>query len=274
MSPSPFSIKLRCFRWKCCADKTKPKRLVVRDCNYNVTTSWYYSYRPVDDDDVIERIQFFGQFTKVIRLNIEHVTCLIVDTRLLYVDAKVLNRFQQLKHLEFALVICQQVKTPKIILPHLKRLKIGCAAYHHLGTAIDAPELEILSCMKGLSGIKIPHSKSVKHLQIGDKQQNLKNFENVEVFSCFTPESIVADIFEQLPKLKKIHFVDGHYKDTCAKFLNFKETETAMNRLIEQKKSLGKNDLELRFLGEPLDDSSKMFKDYGFHDTFQRIFID
>lgn len=185
-----------------------------------------------------------------------------------------LNRLQQLRHLEFANFIFQSVAPPKIKLPHLKILKIECAAYNFDGTAIDAPNLEILSCGKGLRGIRISHTEKVKHREIGDTQDNLKHFENVEVFSCFHPKSIVTDIFEQLPKLKEIHLFDGHYRDICAKYLDFKETETAMNRLIEQKRSSGKTDLKLHFLGELLDDDSKMFEHYGFRETFKQIFKD
>lgn len=157
------------------------------------------------------------------------------------------------------------------MLPHLKILKINWAVYHD-ETTIEAPKLEILSCLRGLDRIKIPYHKSVKQLQIGDKQNHLKHFENVEVFSCFKTRSIITDIFDQLPKLKEIHLLDGHYKDKCANFLNFKETEIEMNRLIEQKKSLGKTDVKLHFLGESLDDDSKMFNDYGFHEKFKRVF--
>lgn len=248
-------------------------RLVLRYPRYNTVCWWYYSYSPIDNDDVLNRI-IFGQCFTAIPLNLEHLTCLIINTPLFYIDAKVLNRFQHLEHLEFLNLIFQEGGSPKITLPHLKVLQIGCAANNHDGSAVDAPGLEILSCDQGLSGIQIPHSKSVKHLQIGDKQRDLKKFENVEVFRCFEPESIITDLFAQLPKLKEIHFVDGHYKEICAKFLDFNETKTTINWLIEQKKSLGKAELKLHFLGELLDDDSKMFEDYKFNETFSRIFKD
>lgn len=125
----------------------------------------------------------------------------------------------------------------------------------------------------GLRDIRISHTKSIKHLQIDDKENKLKRFENVEIFKCFRPESIAIDILEQLPKLKEIHLVDGHYRDICGKFLDFNKTATAMNRLIEQKISLGKTDLKLYFLGELLDDGSKIFEDHGFREKFQQIFV-
>lgn len=233
-----------------------------------VSPNWY---RPIDDDDVIHRI-YFSQCFKLIPLNLDHVTCLILDTPFFYEDAKVLNRFNQLEHLEFPNLIFQEVSPPTINLPHLKVLKIACAAYKFDDSTVDAPNLEILSCFEGLRGIQVSHSKSVKHLQIGDKPPNLKGFENVEVFSCFRPESINADLFGQLPKLEEIHFVDGHYKGICAKYLNFNETKITMNQLIEQKKSLGKTELKLHFFGELLDNDNKTFEDYKFNETFKRIF--
>lgn len=268
--------ELRCFRWKCCADGSKPKRLVVRDSTYNVTKWWHYTYRPVDDDDVIQRFEYFVHCSSIFDLNllnIKQITYLIIDTPLVYMDVGILNRLQQLKHLEFINFIYQCTLPPQLVLPRLERLKINSASYHHDGTAIYAPKLEILSCLYGLSGVQILCPDSVKHLEIGDAQANLKNFKNVEIFSCFGPESIVADIYEQLPKLKEIHLIDGHYKDILrTKILSFEETAIAMNRLLEQKKSLGKNDLKLHFLGEPMDDHNKMFEDYGFHRKFERIF--
>lgn len=234
---------------------------------------WHHHFCPIDDDDVIYGVLFSLCF-KVIPLNLRHVKSLIINTPLFYADAKVLNLFKQLEQLEYRNWIWQQIRPPQIILPRLKVLKIGWAAYNHDGFTIDAPQLEILSCYIGLSGINFPHSKSIKRLQIGDTQHDLKKFENVEVFSCFTSESVVIDLLEQLPKLKEIHFVAGQFKDICAKYLNYNETEYKMQWLIERKRLLGKKELKLHFLGELLDDDAKTFKDYNFDVTFKQIFKD
>lgn len=260
------------YRWKNLADQTKPKRLVLTHPNYNRKPLWDLNYRPIDDD-VFNRI-YFGQCFKVLPLNLKHVKCLIINTPLFYEDAKVFNQFQQLEHLEFHSLIWEQVCPPQIILPNLKILRIESAAYNHGGCTIDAPKLETVSCNKGLDGIKFLHSKSVRHLEIGDIQSDLKKFVNVEVFSCFNLDSLIFDLLRQLPKLKEIHLVNDHYKDIYVKNLDFDKAKAKMQWQIECKKFLMKTELKLYFLGELLNDDAKTFEDYNFKETFKHIFND
>ncbi|KAJ6649157.1 hypothetical protein Bhyg_04390, partial [Pseudolycoriella hygida] len=206
-------------RWKESAEQARLKKVVLRCPDYRATRAWYYSYLPVDDDDIIYILSFVQ--CRNIPFSLVYLTALIIDIPLTYRDVSLLNLLQQLKHLEFQNLTYQEAPPPQIRLPLLNVLRINCAAYNRDGIAVHAPNLEVLSCMTGLSGIRFPHSESVKKLQIADRQ-TVNRFKNVEVFSCFNSVSIVSDLFVQLPKKKllgkinlKLHFLGVKSLTNC-----------------------------------------------------------
>lgn len=183
-----------------------------------------------------------------------------------------LNELKNLKHLELPNV---ETKTRiTLSLPNLKRFHVGSGSI-----TLDTPKLEILSRSDYLSDLEILHPKSIKQLYVRYCESDgvREELENVEIFKTTHFSMNIADFFACLPKLRSFEILDPEYCYEGEEMydsneeLSYEETCALMNGMLKMKRRLKRDDLELYFMGNRLDDNRK-FEKYDFdcicHDAF------
>ena len=181
----------------------------------------------------------------------------------LFEEFFLLNAFVRLEHLELASMLNMK---PKVLrLPNLKSFRV----HRNRGKlSIDSPKLQALCCVNGLDEVKIEHPSTITELKTS-KEENLRDFPNVEIFKCSSPYLTEAGhILNELPKLKEFRLVAD------APGLGRYETNTRLlaDSLIAERKKR-KSELKIFFMGHPLD-GDRRFDDYYFKARFPHLLSD
>lgn len=153
-------------------------------------------------------------------------------------DLTILNQFDKLERLEIEKVVLNTTKNDGDILltfPNLRSLVILIESDSTRKLLIiDAVKLETYKCGFHLRSVKLLHPTSVKHLAVADfDKEDLECFKAVEYLACNSVFSRLSkNIFEQLPKLKEIHY---NYQGIFVDYV-YQNLKPNMDALIPQRK--------------------------------------
>ena len=153
-------------------------------------------------------------------------------------DLAILNQFIKLERLEIEKVFLNTTKNDGDLLltfPNLRSLVIFVKSnFNRKLLIIDAVKLETYKCAFDFRSVKLLHPTSVKHLAVADfDKEDLECFKAVEYLACNSVFSRLSkNIFEQLPKLKEIHY---NYQGIFVDYV-YQNLKPNMDALIPQRK--------------------------------------
>lgn len=180
------------------------------------------------------------------------------------VDLSILNTLTALEHLELPVV---NPKSTTLALPLLRILYIYSTGSRG-GLTIDCPKLEIFGCEQDLGTIHFVHIDSIKQLRLQSVPRSLDGFKNVEVFRTSNPHCICQRLLVQFENLRELR-LDVH-KHLHVRYYQARKN---LNRLIERKKKLKKNNLKIFFFDQLIEDD-KTVGDYKIYRKHTNAFDD
>lgn len=230
---------------------------------------FFYTNEPFDRDNLFRNSDL--KLIKNIPLSLNWLTRLKLDGTLIIrwgdktkVDLSILNTLTALEHLELPVV---NPKNTTLSLPLLRILYIYSTGSRN-GLTIDCPKLEIFGCEQDLGTIHFVHIESIRQLHLTSVPRNLDAFRNVEVFRTSNPYCIPVRILVQLDNLRELHLDEN--KNVHVRYYKARKV---MNRLIERKKKMKKNNLKIYFFNQLLE-NGKSVGDYKFYRKFPNAFED
>lgn len=263
-------------RWKSVIDEYmtwyKVKELVVYndedDCGLMENT-FFHTNEPFNKENSFRNSDL--KLIKNIPLRLDSLTRLKLDGVLIFrwgdktkVDLSILNTLTALEHLELPVV---NPKETTLSLPQLRILYIYSTGSKR-GLTVDCPKLEIFGCEQDLGTIYFVHIESIKQLQLTSIPRQLDGFKNVEVLRTSNPYSLPVRILAQLDNLRELRLDENKHVH-----VRYYKARKHINRLIERKRKMKKNDLKIFFFNQLLEEG-KTVGDYKFYQKFPNAFED
>lgn len=230
-------------------------------------TTFFYTNEPFSEENVFRNSDL--KLIKDIPLRLDALTRLKLDGSLIRrwgnktkVDLSILNTLIALEHLELPVV---NPNATTLSLPLLRILYIYSTGSRS-GLTVDCPKLEIFGCQQDLGTIHFVSIESIKQLHLTSVPRNLERFTNVEVFRTSSPNTLSIRILVQLDNLRELHLDEKEHVH-----VSYYKARKLINRLIEQKRKMKKNNLKIYFFNELLEDG-KTVGDYKFYQKISNGF--
>lgn len=218
-------------------------------------TTFFYTNEPFSEENVFRNSDL--KLIKNIPLRLDALTRLKLDGSLIRrwgnktkVDLSILNTLIALEHLELPVV---NPKATTLSLPLLRILYIYSTGSRS-GLTVDCPKLEIFGCQQDLGTIYFVRIESIKQLHLTSVPRN--------------PNSLSIRILVQLDNLRELHLDENKHVH-----VSYYKARKLINRLIEQKRKMKKNNLKIYFFNQLLEDG-KTVGDYKFYRKFSNAFDD
>ncbi len=231
--------------------------------------TFFHTNEPIDKEVLFRNSDL--RFISNIPLKLDSLTRLKLDGMLIFrwgnktkVDLSIINTLTALEHLELPVV---NPKNTTLSLPRLRILYIYSTGSRS-GLTVDCPKLEIFGCEEDLGTIYFVHIESIKQLRIQTVPRNLDGFKNVEVFRTSNPYCLCIRIVAQLINLRELRLDENKHVH-----VRYYKARKNINRLIERKRKLKKNNLKIFFFDQLIEDG-KTVGDYKIYRKYTNSFDD
>ena len=225
-------------RWHSIYTSFKLQSLVATDSED--TFRWYHSNRPIQEAERCSRWMFVCLIEKLLLSNLKHLAVCIWRPEF---DLNVLNRFQQLVHLEINFFPPDQKRT------HLSLSSLKVLAFHEWNNrcplSIDCPHLITLLYRgepQDANLLKVKQPETIRKLETNMVGGKLVPFKSVECLVTRRFKGISTATLLSLPRLRELQY-NGNIREM------FEE---------ESRRGPGIVDRLKRILGELLDEAKKL----------------
>jgi len=256
-------------RWRDCVEEFRFRELaIVNTESDQFTCNKYHSYKTLNQQNLFEPsdLRLFQSVLSNKMFN--YLEYLNISNHIggSEFDLEFLNRFDRLQQLDLSSI--EVSREIRLELPFLKVLSILQAVKAELSenesVEFNSPKLQIVRCNEHFNTlIKILNPKSIKSLQVNLCESDLANFSNIEVYKQNFALNVRLDILTELPKLRELHLF------TSCRTSQSAQMKHILIRLIEERQSLRRFDLQIHYMGMrlacggKLSDQSLLNYDFG-----------